>query len=187
MTEPVHYSPLQRTLHWVMVLGLIIIVPLGFYMVRRYFATDFDALTKDLFNIHTLLGLLLLATVAIRLGVRLSRGVPAHVPPIAPWQHIAAEATHWAIYALLLAVPLAGWIGVQLYPALDIFGLFSLPAFLSPDNARSGLVLGLHGSLALALFVLLGMHTGAALFHYVIRKDGVLNRMIPVLPPAKRN
>ena len=179
MTEPVHYSTLQRTLHWLTVLGLIIIVPLGFYMVQRYFATEFDALTKQLFNVHKLLGLLLLATVAIRLGVRLARGVPPHVPPIAPWQHVAAEATHWAIYALLLVVPVLGWMGASAYGLLTLpFGL-RLPEIVANNGDYAGKVLQWHLRGAVVLCMLVAAHVGAALLHRFVFKDQVLQRMWP--------
>jgi cytochrome b561 len=86
------------------------------------------------------------------------------------------------MYALLLIVPLLGWFGVQLFPALEIFGLFSLPAVVSPDQATAKVVLAIHKALALLLVAFMALHVAAALYHYLIRKDGVLHRMIPTLP-----
>jgi cytochrome b561 len=179
MTEPTHYSPLQRTLHWITVLCLLILVPLGFYMVRRYFATNFDALTKDLFNIHKLLGLLLLAVVALRLGVRLVRGAPPHVPPLPAGQRMAAEAVHWLLYALLLIVPVLGWMGASAYGLLTLpFGL-RLPEIVANNGDYAGQVLQWHLRGAVVLCLLAGAHIGAALLHRLVLKDRVLERMWP--------
>jgi cytochrome b561 len=86
------------------------------------------------------------------------------------------------MYLLLLVVPLLGWFGVQLYPALDVFGLFSLPAIVAPDQARAETVFAIHKALALVLVAFIALHVAAALYHYLIRRDGVLQRMVPWLP-----
>jgi len=93
----------------------------------------------------------------------------------------------FVVRRLLLLVPILGWYGVQLYPALDVFDLFSLPAVVAPDNAASGRVLQVHALSAFALLFLIAMHVSAALYHHFIRKDGVLIRMLPKLgAPADR-
>jgi cytochrome b561 len=78
-------------------------------------------------------------------------------------------------------VPLLGWIGVSLFPALGIpFGL-SLPALTSPNQDMAKTVFLLHKFGAILLGLLVLMHVGAALQHHFIRKDGVLARMMPGL------
>ncbi|MGE0226519.1 MAG: cytochrome b, partial [Acetobacteraceae bacterium] len=124
--------------------------------------------------------------VAARLAYRIAHGPPPQDPTLAPWQVAASTVTHGAMYALLLSVPVLGWFGVQLYPALQIYGLFSLPAVVSPDNATAEVVLFIHRSIALVLGGLIGLHVAAALFHYFIRKDNVLSRMIPRLARRDR-
>ncbi|HXF53562.1 MAG TPA: cytochrome b/b6 domain-containing protein, partial [Hyphomicrobiaceae bacterium] len=112
---------------------------------------------------------------------------PADEPTLEPWQKVVSKLNHWAMYILLLVVPLLGWFGVQLYPALDVFGLFSLPAVVSPDQATAESVLAIHKTLALVLVGLIALHVGAALYHYFVRKDGVLQRMIPSLARPDRS
>jgi cytochrome b561 len=70
-----------------------------------------------------------------------------------------------------------GYVGISLYPALDIFGLFSLPGIVAPSQEAAARVFYWHWVGAVAIVLLVGMHVGAALFHYLIRKDGVLQRM----------
>jgi cytochrome b561 len=81
---------------------------------------------------------------------------------------------------LLIAAPIAGYIGISLFPALDI-GVFSLPAVVAPDKEAAKAVFDIHRLLVMLLALLIAMHVGAALYHYVIRKDNVLGRMIPRL------
>ena len=82
-----------------------------------------------------------------------------------------------------MTVPVLGWIGVSLYPALDIFGLFNLPALVAPNQGASSMAFMAHKLGAFALLALVGLHVAAALFHFIVRKDGVLRRMLPGLKP----
>jgi cytochrome b561 len=77
-------------------------------------------------------------------------------------------------------VPVAGYIGISLFPALDIYG-FKLPGVVAPDQAAAKSVFEIHRLLALALVALIAMHVAAALFHHLVRKDNVLARMLPSL------
>jgi cytochrome b561 len=85
------------------------------------------------------------------------------------------------MYVLLICVPVAGFIGIQLFPALEIFGLFSLPAVLEPDREAAKTAFDVHRLLVVLLVLLVATHAAAALFHYFIRKDNVLRRMMPAL------
>ena len=154
--------------------------------IRASWLDIWDFVTNTAYSAHKLLGIVILLLTAARLLYRLRHGAPGSEPSLEPWQKNVSHLTHWSIYALLLVVPIIGWLGVQLYPALDVFGLFSLPAVVAPDNAASGWVLRLHGITAFVLLCLLGMHVGAALFHHFIRGDGVLVRMVPWLTPRVR-
>jgi cytochrome b561 len=181
-TTPAVYSPAARHLHWTTVALIAAQVPLGGAMSYRGNVLNlWDALTNALYSWHKLIGVVILLLVIVRLAYRLTRGAPSDEPTLEPWQKLVSHATHWAIYGLLLLVPITGWIGVSYYPALSVFG-FNLPALVSPDQAAAAKVFFAHMIGAILLVILIGMHIGAALFHYVIRKDGVLNRMLPSLP-----
>lgn len=117
-----------------------------------------------------------------RLAYRFSNGAPADEPTLEWWQKAASHMTHWGLYALLLLLPLLGWIGVSYYGARGIFGLFSLPALVSENKASAEFVLSLHKWAAYLLIAMVGAHVGAAIFHHFIRGDGVLRRMLPGLP-----
>lgn len=176
------YSPVARTLHWITVVAVFGMIPVGLTMSYRGNVLDiWDGLTNGLYSAHKLTGFLLLWLTAGRLIYRVLHGAPPDEPTLEWWQRAGSHLVHWLLYGLLLVVPLLGWIGVSLYPALDIFGLFNLPALAKPDEAAAQRVLGIHGKLALALGALAIMHIAAALYHRLIRKDGVLRRMWPGL------
>lgn len=176
------YGAAARWLHWVTAGAVFVMVPLGLTMTYRGSTMEvWDGLTNALYSSHKLLGFLLLWLMAGRLAWRLLHGAPTDEPTLLWWHKAASHLVHWLLYGLLLVVPLLGWIGVSLYPSLTIFGLFDLPALAAPDEEAAKRVLWLHGTLALATAVLIAGHTAAALYHHLVRKDGVLRRMLPGL------
>lgn len=175
------YSPAARSFHWWTVAFIAAQLPLGVYMVYRGDATSFDALTGKLYDAHKLIGFVLLWLVVVRLIYRLTHGAPPDEPTLRWYEKAAANATHWTLYLLLLAVPLLGWLGVSLYGARSIFGIMSLPALATENQDAATRVFTFHKFAAFAIMALAAMHIGAALFHFVIRKDGVLQRMLPGL------
>lgn len=174
------YTPTARAFHWIVVALVAVQVPIGLYMVYRGGTLNiWDSVTNNLYSSHKLIGVIILAVVILRLGYRLSAGAPHPEPTLEPWQRIVSEITHWAIYLLLLVVPVLGYLGVSMYPALNLFGVFSLPALTVPDKQTSEALFEIHALAAFTLLTLVAMHIGAATFHYVIRKDNVLGRMLP--------
>ncbi len=96
------------------------------------------------------------------------------------WQEIAARLNHWALYALLFALPLSGWLmsSAANRPA-SWFGLAQLPDFIAPDPGSRRCSRRLHELLVNVLFVLVGLHVAAALKHQFVDRDGLLWRMLP--------
>jgi cytochrome b561 len=177
------YTSTARRFHWWTVALVAVQIPVGVYMVYRGQATNFDALTNTLYSSHKTLGIVILLLVVARLVYRFAHGAPADEPTLEPWQKAASHANHWSLYLLLLVVPILGYIGISLYPALDLFGIVPLPGIVAPDEdpgkAAAKQVLFYHWLAAVVLVALVAMHVGAALFHYLIRRDGVLARMLP--------
>jgi cytochrome b561 len=171
------YSTAARRFHWWTFTLLAVQIPVGLFMVRYGAATNFAEPTGKLYDGHKLLGLTILLLVAARLVYRLTHGAPPDEPTLEPWEKFVSHVTHWAIYALLLIVPLLGWLAISYYGPFEPFGI-KLPALAAQNDERATRFFFLHMVAAYALIVLLGMHVGAALFHYVIRKDGVLRRML---------
>lgn len=172
------YSPIQRTLHWIIALGVIIMIPVGLYMVQRGAWSNFDALTNTLYSWHKLIGFCILWLVVLRIIVRLVRGAPPP-EPLHPLQQFAASATHFGLYVLILLVPILGWVGLSAYGAMDAALGIKLPQIIPKNEALSETVLYYHGWAAILLGLLALMHIGAALMHRFILKDRVFARMWP--------
>lgn len=171
------YSKPARRFHWWTAALVAIQIPIGFSMVYRGPTLKiWDGITNGLYNTHKLLGIVIFFLVIARLGYRLRQGAPADEPSIERWQKAAAHATHWSLYLLLLVVPIGGYVGISLYPALDVFGI-PLPSITSADQAAAARIFFLHWVGAVLILLLVGAHVSGALFHYFVRKDGVLQRM----------
>jgi cytochrome b561 len=178
--QPVRYSASARLLHWLTALLIMVQIPLGVVMSYRGNVLNLWNYTTDfLYSAHKSLGFVLLILVVIRLLVRMIAGSPPPEPGLERWQMRIARANHAGLYLLLLAVPALGWFGASLFPALEVFGVISLPSISGADRAASDTVFTLHGLAALLLVALVALHVGAALHHHFIRRDGVLRRMLP--------
>lgn len=175
------YSVGARHFHWWMFALMAVQIPLGFFMVYYGGATNFASPTGTMYDAHKIIGMVLLLFFFGRIIYRLKNGAPPDEPTLEPWQKTVSHITHWAIYALLFIVPLLGWLATSAYGPFKPFGI-SLPSLLSENQALAERIYRAHKLSAILLTALLAMHVGAALFHYVIRKDGVLNRMLPMLP-----
>jgi cytochrome b561 len=170
------YSTAARRFHWWTVLLIAAQVPLGLFMVRYGAATDFAEPTGKLYDTHKLIGMTILLLALARLAYRLAHGAPPDEPTLEPWEKVVSHLTHWAIYALLIIVPLLGWLAISYYGPFEPFGI-KLPALAAQDEAKATRVFMFHMWAAYALILLIGMHVGGALMHYVIKKDGVVARM----------
>lgn len=178
------YSAAARHMHWVTAAVVLAMIPAGLAMTYRGNTLNiWDGLTNAMYSSHKLLGFLVLWLVAGRLAYRLLKGAPPDEPTLLWWQKAGSHLVHWLLYGLLLVVPLLGWVGISLYPSLTVFGLFNLPALAAPNEDLAKVVLEIHGTLAILMGLLVCAHVGAALYHHLIRKDGVLRRMLPGLGP----
>lgn len=173
-----------RALHWLMV-GLIVFQLLaGLIMV--YEGPEGNiwgriAGALQLYDLHKLLGLVLLALVLVRVLYRVIAGAPADEPTLEVWQREISHLVHAWLYFLMIVIPVLGWLGISLYPALVIFGSIPLPGLVAPDRPLSEVVLKAHAYAAFTLIGLLLVHVAAALYHHFVRRDDVLQRMLPRL------
>ncbi len=179
------YSVTAKRLHWIVAIGVLGMIPVGAYMVRRGAATNFDAMTNTLYSSHKLTGFLLLWVIAARIVYRARNGAPPPVATLTKPERIASGAVHHLLYVLLVAVPVLGWAGVSAYGARDVFGWFSLPPLLPANQALGEAILKVHGNLAILMALLVAAHLGGALMHGLIKQDGVMNRMIGWWPLRK--
>jgi cytochrome b561 len=169
------YTVTARTLHWTTATLVLINLPLGLVIANQWGGP----LQDQLYNLHRSIGALVIPVILTRFLYRLGHS-PAPLPPdVPPMQQLAAHATHWLLYALLIAQPFLGWIGTSAFPApIVVFGLFELPPIWPPDRPFSDRILFVHSLVGLAIATLVVMHISAALYHHFVRKDDILARMV---------
>jgi len=170
------YTGTAKLLHWLILTLLVVQFVLAWTMphMRR------DTQPDTLINLHFSFGVLVLAVAVARLAWRAMHGEPAPEDGLPPWQLQSARAVHWLLYGLLFVLPILGWINASWrgFP-LIMFGV-ELPALVAKRAAGWGWTGDVHSLLAnYLLLVLVGLHVAAALYHYFVRRDRVLQRMLP--------
>jgi cytochrome b561 len=168
-----HFSAFQRLLHWSMAVLIVTMLFVGVGMVSTV-----SRLHDSLLAFHRPLGIALLALVIVRLVVRLVRGTPPLPTDLPLWQRLGAHGSHVALYALMIAMPLIGWsmLSAGGYPIV-LFGGVHLPPIVPHNVTLYAWLRAAHTWLAMALYATVLLHLGAALFHALIRRDGVLSSM----------
>ena len=171
------FTPLQRTLHWVMAVCILAMLFIGVGMVSTI-APKYLTLV----SIHKPLGILILILALIRLVARLRYGAPPLPLDLPEPMKLAAYLSHYALYALMIAMPLIGWamLSAAEYPVVIWPGIW-LPQILPLDPSLHTLLWNAHFYLAFLFFALILMHLAAGLFHALIRRDGVFDAMGPRL------
>ena len=167
------FTPAQRVLHWLMAACILAMFFIGVGMVSTI-APKY----LPLIAIHKSLGVVILLLVLIRLGLRLRYGAPALPVGLPIPMKLAAKLSHYLLYALMIVMPLLGWamLSAADYPVV-VFGGMHLPMILPQSDSVHTLLWDAHYYLAFAFFALVLLHLGAALFHGLIRRDGVFNSM----------
>ena len=171
------WGPVSQFLHWTVLVLVLIMAGIGLSL---------DSVPKSpryfwVFNLHKSLGLTVLALVLLRLAWRAYAGAPKALASIPTWQRRIAGITHWLLYALILAMPLSGWLfdsAGGLRP-LHWFGLFEVPKLVAPNTGLREIARDAHGWLFWTLAALVLMHAGAALYHHYFVGDATLRRMLP--------
>jgi cytochrome b561 len=170
------FTPLQRLLHWLMAACILAMLFIGVGMVSTV-TPKFLALVA----IHKSLGIAILVLALIRLAVRLRYGAPALPSDLPKAMKLAAQLSHYALYALMIGMPLLGWamLSAADYPVV-VFGGMYLPEILPQSDSLHTWLWDAHFYLAFAFFGLVLMHVAAALFHALVRRDGVFETMASV-------
>ena len=169
------FNPVQRGLHWLMAALVAAMLFIGVGMVAtvqpRYWT---------LVSIHKPLGISILALVLVRLAVRVRYGVPPLPSDLPWWMAMGAKVSHLALYGLMIAMPLIGWAMLSAggYPIV-LYGPIHLPPIAPHNDALHAVLKAAHQWLAYLFFLTILAHLAAALFHALIRRDGVFASMAP--------
>ncbi len=176
MAKIAGYTTTAKSLHWLIVALLIVQFTVAWTMPEIHRNTP----VTTLISLHFTMGIVILAVAIVRLAWRATYGEPEPQDGVPPWQTASARIVHWLLYALLLVLPVLGWINAS-WRGMPIvmFGL-ELPKLVATRAAGWGWTGDVHSLLAnYLLLTLVGLHVLAALYHYFIRRDGVLQRMLP--------
>jgi len=175
-TRTDRYPATSKLLHWLVAICVLTTAPVAIAMVQVSKGPTQDAL----YNLHKSLGVLILVLMVLRLINRLAVGAPIADPGIAPWQKAVSSIVHTSLYIMLLAMPIVGYIANSVYGAsTPFFGLFDLPPIAGKNEALATQLFTLHRWAGWLVVGLVLMHAGAALYHHFIRRDSVLQRMLP--------
>lgn len=174
MTPEPKYALTMRALHWLVFLSVSIAV--AAIEIRDFFPKG-SAERAALFVVHQTAGLSVLALMVLRLLARLGTQAPPPVPG-SPLQQRAARLAHGALYVLMVGMPILGvlaiaWAGKPIQP----FGV-SWTLALTQDKTLASLAKEVHESGATAVYIVVGLHAAAALWHEFILKDRLLRRMM---------
>jgi cytochrome b561 len=170
------YTGTAKVLHWTILVLLIVQFIVGWTMPGMGRNTQ----PETLINLHFSVGILILSVAIVRLGWRLTHPEPPPLAGMPFWQVQSARIVHWLLYLLLFAVPILGWMAASWrgFPVI-MFGL-ELPKLVATRAPGWRWIGDVHGLLAnYGMLTLVGLHVAAALYHYFIRRDGVLQRMLP--------
>ncbi|OAF19385.1 cytochrome b [Bradyrhizobium neotropicale] len=170
---PDRFALLQRLLHWLMAVCIFVMLFIGVGMVSTV-APKY----LPLILIHKTLGVALLFLVLMRLALRLYYGAPPLPADLPRATKVGAALSHQALYALMIVMPLLGlgMLWAAAYPVV-LYGGIQIPALLPQSDGVHTLLWNAHFYLGFAFFALVLLHLAAGLFHALIRRDGVFEKM----------
>lgn len=174
MKIPSRYTAPAIALHWVIALLVITLLIMGLVMDSLPLMAKFQAI-----QIHKSLGLTVLLLVALRVMWRFTHPAPMLPKGTPMWQSAIAHTTHGLLYALMVLMPLTGWLfsdAAGYHP--NLFGL-PVPVLTGTNRDWAHLVKEFHELGGNLFWVLLVLHVGAALQHHLFLKDDILTRMVP--------
>ena len=172
----IKYTLTARVLHWLTALAIISAFALGLT------TGEMEGISPQkikLINYHKWIGITVLGLVALRLLWRLTHRPPVLPSTMANWERAAAHLAHFALYFLMFAVPLGGWLysSAKGYPVVWL-GLVELPSLMAKDDEMARTIKEMHEAGAWTLIAIAIAHAAAALKHHFIQRDDVLKRML---------
>ncbi len=166
------YSALGIAIHWLMAVVLLGLFAVGLWMVDlNYYSAWYQTAPYW----HKSVGVLLMLLLALRIVLKLTGRMPA---PNTGGSPKLVHLVHALLYLLPLLLGLSGYlISTADGRALEVFGLFQLPATLTLEG-QEDIAGEIHSYLAWGLIGIAALHALAALKHHLIDKDDTLNRML---------
>lgn len=175
-TPSAHYDATAKLLHWLMALMIFGLLGLGFYMQDLPLSPQ----KLQIYSWHKWAGVTVFFLALLRLVWRATHqppALPGHMSTLERW---GAKLGHFALYALMVAIPLSGWLMSSAKGIQTVwFGVLPLPDLLEKNKEIGNALQTLHAVLNLTLIAVLLAHVAGALKHHWFDKDDVLTRMLP--------
>jgi cytochrome b561 len=170
------YGLVSRLFHWVTVLLVLVMIPVGLVMIQEIPRPVQD----PLFILHKGLGPIVFVVVVLRLIWRAFHPAPPLPADIPRAQRIAARTVHALLYACLLVLPITGYVRVTTggFP-LELLQALGLRPLFAKNEPVGEIFSTIHAATVALLLILIAMHVGAAAYHALVRRDGVFSRMWP--------
>jgi cytochrome b561 len=171
-TQRRQFAALSRLLHWTMAAMILTMLGIGVAMVASL--ADYHVLV----SIHRPLGIAILILVVVRFVNRQLTSLPPFPATMSRAERLAATASELTMYSLMFVLPMVGWgmLSAARYPIV-LYGPLRLPPILPHDLTLYAWLRDLHTDLAYLFFAAFLVHFGAALYHGLVRRDGVLGSM----------
>ncbi|MBY9067666.1 cytochrome b/b6 domain-containing protein [Hyphomonas sp. WL0036] len=186
------YTAVAIALHWAMAFLLLFMIWLGWNMDDN----------EVRYQLHKSVGITLLFLTVARIAWRLLNPPPPLPDDMKPYERQLSHFVQIVFYAMMVIIPLAGWLLVSISPfqiSTVLFGTVDWPHLPFTSGLRQGnellhgIVENIHSKGAWVIIVLLGLHVAGAVKHEIGSEDGVLKRMVPGLfgktsppsPPAR--
>ena len=176
MNEPdIGYGGVAKMFHWLIFFLLVAQYAVGSIMPH----IGRDTLDEGYVAWHLSIGAAILFVIVPRLLWRIAFPVPLD-SAMPRWERLQASVTHWMLYALVLLMTLLGWAAASARGwQVNLFGIVPLPA-LATKGARWGHEAGdIHTVVVYVLLAFIVLHLAGALFHYFVKGDSVIQRMLP--------
>ena len=170
------WGAVSKTLHW-----LIVLLIISQWLIAEH-ADDLPngAAKLRTLDLHKSIGMTVFMLAIIRLVWRLANPVPSLDGLAKGWERFAASFSHLALYALIFAMPITGWLMSSAHAySVSWFHLFQWPDLLQPDHELAERLESLHKLLFKILVGVAVLHVLGALKHHFIDRNEVLKRMLP--------
>ena len=170
------YGSLSIGIHWLM---LLLFVAVYACIELRVFYPKGSDLREGLKTWHFMLGMLVFVLVWLRLAARFPAPRLSIQPEPPSWQQLSAKLLHLALYAVMIGMPVTGWLLLSASgKAIPFFGL-ELPALVGANKDLAGQIKELHEFVGTAGYYLIGLHAAAAFYHHYVVRDNTMTRMLP--------
>jgi len=176
MVAAARFAAPARWLHWLTAALMLVIISAGIWIA--YFTPSNEAFKLRLYNLHESLGVIVFVLTLARLAYRW-RNPPPPLPADTPATvRLAAHVTHFALYALLVLMPVIGFLATNAWGfPLSMFGVLPLPSPVDSNRPLAEWLSFLHRCGAIAIGLLITAHLVGVIYHTFIRRDGLLQRM----------